>query len=178
MTSQHLERIDTVTFMNSLPPVTLELIKSIQAMNIEPIVYGSQGVSLYIGQFKEFGDIDLLVDKQWVNERWQNLIAKMSEIGFVLVDEHEHEFSNPAGTTIAFAGSDILIRDGITKSVNDAVESFELDTILVRTLKPEVFLRAYEFSALDGYRMANRNKKDNVVIGLLRDYLAKTKGQL
>lgn len=157
--------------MLSLPQKTLDIIESVQKMGIVPILYGSQGVSLYVGQFTRFGDIDLLVDTKWINEQWQVLIAKMGEIEFELIDEHEHEFADHSSTTVAFAANDILVRDGISGSVRNAIQTLEVNNTEIHTLKPEVFLKAYEFSALDGYRKEIRNKKDSIVINLLKDYL-------
>lgn len=160
------------TTMPSLPKKTIQVIESIEKIGISPILYGSQGVSLYIGQYKQFGDIDLLVDTKWIDKRWQALVAKMGEIGFELIDEHEHEFSDHHGTTVAFADSQILIRDKIAASVRDATQTIEVNNTKIRTLKPKAFLEAYEFSALDGYRKEIRNKKDGTVISLLKDYLS------
>lgn len=158
-------------YMPSLPQKTLDVITSIQDIGVEPILFGSQGVSLYIGSFKKFGDIDLLVDTKWIGGSWQTLIGEMSKLGLSLSDEHEHEFTNDEGTVVAFADVNILVRDGIAKSVDDAIQTLEVDGVKIRTLKPEVFLKNYEFSALDGYRRNTRKKKDDEVIKLISDYL-------
>lgn len=162
--------------MSSLPQETIEVIKSLQKFSIHPILYGSQGVSRYIGRFKHFGDIDLLVDGRWMKESWQNLVAIMGVLGFKLIDEHEHEFAHHNGLLVAFADSHILIRDGITKSIEDATQTWTIGDVELRTLRPEVFLRVYEFSVNDGYRRESRGKKDSEVILLIKKYLAQEQG--
>ncbi|MBP9667803.1 hypothetical protein KBD87_03275 [Candidatus Saccharibacteria bacterium] len=144
--------------MNTLPQETIRIIDSLQKNAIRPILYGSQGVSLYLGAFKEFGDIDLLVRKEWLQERWEELVATMSDLGFVLHDEHEHEFIASNGLLVAFAGSDILTRDRISRSVEAALATIDVEHVAITTLKPESFLNAYEFSAKDGYRKNFRHK--------------------
>ncbi len=157
--------------MSSLPQKTLDIIASIQNTGVEPVLYGSQGVSLYIGAFKKFGDIDLLVDAKWVEANWQTLITKMDGLGFSLSNEREHEFADSDGTVVAFADVNILVRDNITDSVDAAIQIQKIEGAEIKTLKPEVFLEAYKFSARDGYRRGTRKKKDDVVIELISDYL-------
>ena len=138
------------------------------------MLYGSQGLSLYIGRYKKFGDIDLLVETKWINEQWQDLVAKMGELDFKLIDEHEHEFVDNTSTKVGFAANYILVRDKIAGSVSNAIHTLVVNNTEIHTLKPEALLKAYEFSALDGYRKEIRNKKYSTVINLLKDYLIKT----
>ncbi len=157
--------------MNILPKVTLRIIKNLRAAGVDPILYGSQGVSLFIGNFKEFGDIDLLVDQRWMANDWENLVVIMSKIGFELHDLHEHDFVNVEDLHVSFASKEILIRDGITSSLKDSTTTFLINSTSIKTLKPKVFKRAYEFSEQDGYRKKTRGKKDQIVIALLIEYL-------
>ncbi len=135
-------------------------------------MYGSQGASLYLGAFKEFGDIDLLVPDEWVSQDWSKLVTIMQGLGFALVDEREHEFTHSSGTRAAFAGRNILIRDGILESLDDCMREFEINGVSVQSLKPEIFKKAYEFSVKDGYRKDIRGKKDRQIIELFEKYLA------
>lgn len=160
--------------MVNLPDSTLSTLRYLELEGVDPILYGSQGVSLYIGPFKQFGDLDLLVNHKWVDEDWRLLITKMERLGFSLNDEHEHEFVNQDGAVVAFANSSILVSDKVTDSVINAIQMHDVDGTQVRTLKPDIFLKAYEFSVQDGYRKTVRNKKDSVVIKLLSDYLKST----
>jgi len=116
--------------MPNLPPATTRLIAALQKVGIDPILYGSQGVSVYLGAFKQFGDIDLLIESRWLGADWQH-----------------------------------------TASLEDALEIFTVNDTTIRTLKPQLFKKAYEFSVRDGYRTAVRGKKDTDVIARLNDYL-------
>lgn len=100
----------------------------------------------------------------------------MQKQGFTLHDEHEHEFTNNAGTIVAFASEEVLVRDKIVASVRDSLQVIYVDNVPIQTLRPETFLQAYKFSMNDGYRKHARGKKDEHVILLLKDYLANAHG--
>lgn len=155
-----------------LPQPTLDVIRYLQSLHIEPVLYGSQGVSLYLGAFKKFEDTDLLVDPEWLNDRWPQLIAHMNDAGYNLTNEREHEFKNEREAAVAFADITILVKDGITTSLDDAITKLQIGDNTLQTLTPHAFKRAYEFSAQDGYRIQTRNKKDQRVLELLTAYLA------
>jgi len=39
---------------------------------IDPILYGSLGVSVYLGNFKKFNDIDFLIEDEWLSNKWDD----------------------------------------------------------------------------------------------------------
>jgi hypothetical protein len=154
--------------MSTLPVATLDIIRYLQSNNIDPLLYGSQGVSLYLGAYKDdFCDVDLLIPEVWITDKWSDLILIMSKNGFELVNEHEHEFNNNSGVAVGFASETILIRDGITQSLDNIVVTMKVKDVDIRTLDLCAFKSAYEFSVKDGYRKHNRNKKDQNVIDLI-----------
>lgn len=142
------------------------IIKSIlEKSNIDPILYGSLGVSVYLGSFKKFNDIDLLVEDKWLDNQWKDLIEIMNENGFFITDEMEHEFENEDKVKVAFAKQSILVKDKICNP-DDAV-TIEKEGIKIRTLTAKDFLKAYQFSVKDGYRTEGRGKNDQVIIDKL-----------
>jgi len=156
--------------MSKLQTQTLSILKYLIGNGINPILYGSQGVSLYLGNFKKFNDLDLLVDDRYLGNDWHLLVETMQNYGFSLVDIHEHEFTNENKFKVAFAGEQILIRDGIVESIKD-VRIVKVDNVEVRTLKVEAFIKAYEFSKRDGYRKEVRGKNDTEIISKLKNIL-------
>lgn len=153
--------------MKIIPDTTVSLISNLQSHGIDPILYGSQGVALHIGKFKEFGDIDLLVQDEWIGNRWDELVAIMAELSFEMVNRHEHEFKNQSDISVGFAAESILTRDRILTSGLQEVLRVRFGRTVVRTLNKVAFLRAYEFSVRDGYRVEQRGKKDADIIKLL-----------
>lgn len=155
--------------MSTLPEKTMHTIQYLKNKGIDPILYGSQGVSIYLGAFKEFGDIDLLVPDEYLNSKWQFLQDIMEEDRYSLVDSHEHEFKNDDNQIVAFASMNILLRDGVLSSLDDVIELDVVNT-KVKTLRAKDFIKAYEFSKKDGYRKNNRGKNDQDIIDLLKNY--------
>jgi len=48
-----------------------KILEAIKKLGIKPIIYGSFGVVNYLGNFKKFEDIDILIDDEFVNKRWE-----------------------------------------------------------------------------------------------------------
>lgn len=161
---------DTPESLAQNDKMTLEKAASVMANLAEHGVvgtlYGSLGVSVYVGDFKEFGDADLAVAPEWTGERWGELQEIMGSLGYQLVDAKEHEFHSTYGESVAFAPLSIFERDGIEFDEHDIVT---VPTAVgeIRTFTPELFKRAYEFSVKDGYRTEERGKKDQLVLDLL-----------
>lgn len=144
-----------------------KIIETLKELNIKPVVYGSFGVSNYLGHFKIFEDIDLLVENEFINQRWEEFKKFLKSKGFNLIDEREHEFEL-GGKKVGFASKEILIRD---KIIDDYLELIQYKNLDVLTLAPESFLKAYRFSEKDGYRINTRNKKDKDIIEKLETYI-------
>ena len=134
---------------------------------VDGTLYGSLGVSVYVGNFKEFGDADLVVAPEWTGERWDELQEIMSSLGYQLVDAKEHEFHSARGESVAFAPVTIFERDGIEFDETQDVVTVPTVDGEIRTFTPELFKRAYEYSVKDGYRTEERGKKDQLVLDLL-----------
>ena len=145
----------------------VKIIKILKKLNIKPVIYGSFGVSYYLGNFKKFDDIDLLVEDKFINDKWEEFNKFLLSYNFILINEREHEFLFD-NLKIGFATKSILIKDGIIKDYKDLVKYGEVDAY---TLRPEQFLAAYRFSLKDGYRLKNRLKKDQEVINKIIEYM-------
>lgn len=150
-----------------------DIMANLAAAGVVTTLYGSLGVSIYIGDFKEFGDADLVVAPEWVNESWGDLQGIMESLGFQLFDEKEHEFHNASGESVAFAPQTIFARDGIDFDEARDIVSVPTASGTIRTFMPELFKRAYEYSVKDGYRTEGRGKKDQLVLELLDAYTRK-----
>lgn len=147
--------------------ILLEIIEILKKLNIKPVVYGSFGLSFYLGNFKKFGDLDLLVEDRFIEDDWYKFKALLELNGFVLTNEAEHEFIYK-DIKIGFAKKGILIKDNIIKSYSDLVNYKNGEAY---TLTPEHFLGAYKFSQQDGYRITRRAKKDQEAIDKISEYI-------
>lgn len=154
--------------MENFLSIVLGVIKEFEP---EPVVYGSFGLSLYLGKYKkDFGDLDILIADFLLEDGWDNLKEHLLKNGFVLQDEGEHEFSYE-GNVVGFGKKSDLIRDGIIKDYTELVFA---DVFGALTLTPESFLKAYTFSKDDGYRREVRGKKDEETISKIKNYLKQT----
>lgn len=144
-----------------------KILDILKERNIKPIVYGSFGVSIYLGSFKNFEDIDILIEDEFINDKWEEFKKLFESKGFFLVNEKEHEFEL-TGKKVGFASKDILIRDKIINDFSELVQYKNKDAL---TLTPEDFLKAYKFSVKDGYRINTRGKKDSGIIERMEIYI-------
>jgi len=152
--------------MNEFLDKILEILKE---LNIKPVIYGSFGVATYLGNFKDFEDVDILIEDEFINEKWEEFLELFELNGFNLINEKEHEFEFN-GKKVGFASKNILIRDKIINNFLELVQYKNKDAF---TLTPEGFLKAYEFSVKDGYRINTRGKKDEEIIEKLEAYIKK-----
>ena len=146
-----------------------KILEVLKKLNIKPIIYGSFGVSLYLGKFKDFEDIDILIEDEFINKKWEEFKKFFESNGFILIDEKEHEFELD-GKKVGFASKNILIRDKIITDYSELVQYKNKNAF---TLKSESFLKAYRFSFKDGYRINTRGKKDADIIKRLEKYINK-----
>jgi len=144
-----------------------KILEILKTLNIKPVIYGSFGVSYYLGDFKNFEDVDILIEDEFVNNRWGEFRKLFELNGFNLINEKEHEFEF-AGKKVGLASKKILIRDKIISDYSELIQYENKDAF---TLTPGDFLKAYKFSIKDGYRINTRGKKDEDIINRLKTYL-------
>jgi len=137
---------------------------------IDSILYGSLGVSVYLGNFKQFDDIDLLIEDSYLLDKWPVLIKIMKNNGFELIDTREHEFKNKQEVKVAFAKKSILVGDNICDPTKD-IQTCRKDGILIKTLSKQAFINAYTFSSKDGYRKEKRGKNDLDIVDRLKNMI-------
>ena len=146
-----------------------KILEILKELNIKPVIYGSFGVATYLGNFKDFEDVDILIEDEFVNDKWQEFRKLFESKGFFLINGKEHEFEL-GGKKVGFASKNILIKN---KIINDFSELVQYKNINALTLTPEDFLKAYRFSVKDGYRINTRGKKDTEIIKKLETYILK-----
>ena len=124
---------------------------------IVPLLYGSIGLEYLTGEDLGAEDIDILVPRVFVIERWQEFKAVLEENGYVLFDEREHTFVRD-GMAYSYADvEDLEFFAGI--SVSD-IEVRESNGVRFLLLSLEQYLAVYQKSSKDGYRVNVRQKKD------------------
>ena len=121
------------------------------------LLYGSLGLEYLIGDALGSDDIDILVSRVFITDRWQEFKAVLEEHGYVLVDEHEHTFVRNG---VAYSYADIEDLESFAGINTEDVEMHEAGGVSFLLLSLEQYLAVYKQSSKDGYRVNVRQKKD------------------
>ncbi|UTC62974.1 phosphoribosylanthranilate isomerase [Treponema sp. OMZ 788] len=144
---------------------------------ITPTLMGSLGLEFISKEDWEPSDIDIHVPgdpRGWEAPdelriyNWDKIMAVMKELGYNLIDVHEHEFQK-TGVSVEYGTIDALYDfAGIYES---DIELIQLDGIKFRVPSLKQFLGIYEASSKDSYRNDNNNNKDFKKICWLNSHL-------
>ena len=126
-------------------------------LGIVPLLYGSLGLEYLTGDDLGADDIDILVPRIFITERWHEFKAVLEEHGYVLADEHEHTFARDG---VAYSYADIEDLESFAGINTEGIEVHEADGVRFLLLSLEQYLAVYQKSSKDGYRVNVRKKKD------------------
>ena len=126
-------------------------------LGIVPLLYGSLGLEYLTGDALGADDIDILVPRVFITERWHEFKAVLEEHGYVLVDEHEHTFVRDG---VAYSYADIEDLESFAGINTEDIKMYEVDDVRFLLLSLEQYLAVYQKSSKDGYRVNVRQKKD------------------
>lgn len=153
--------------------IFLEVAKELnKSFNLVPILFGSLGLTRVINWDRAVNDIDFLVPKEFLKENWQTLISLMENLGFTMIDEHEHEFVR-SGESVAFGEEDDLKELAQVDPKNLRVA--EVNGAKFRELSANQYLSVYTTFSRDQYRQEKRGKADQEKIAKIQEYLQKTR---
>ena len=125
--------------------------------DIVPLLYGSLGLEYLTGDVLDADDIDILVPRIFITDRWQEFKAVLEEHGYVLVDEHEHTFVRDG---VVYSYADIEDLESFAGINTEDIDVHEVDGVRFLLLSLEQYLAVYKQSSKDGYRVNVRQKKD------------------
>ena len=146
-------------------------------VGITPTLMGSLGLEFISKEDWDPSDIDIHVpgdprgweapDELRIYD-WDKIMAVMKEVGYNLIDVHEHEFKKN-GVSVEYGTIDSLYDfAGISES---DIELIQLNGIKFRVPSLKQFLNIYEASSKDSYRNNNNNNKDFKKIAWLNSHL-------
>ncbi len=144
-----------------------------ERLQIIPLLYGSLGLEYATGGNLNADDIDILIPEVFLKERWDGFVTVLTEAGYVLVDLHEHTFRKD-GVEYSYASLEELEPFAGIPAAEIAVK--EENGVSFRLLSPEQYLRVYETSIRDGYRITVRNKKDREKIEFITEFMKRRDG--
>ena len=126
-------------------------------LDIVPLLYGSLGLEYLTGDALGADDIDILVPRVFITERWHEFKELLEAQGYVLTDEHEHTFVRDG---VAYSYAYIEDLESFAGINTESIEMHEVDGIRFLLLSLEQYLAVYKQSSKDGYLVNVRQKKD------------------
>ena len=126
-------------------------------LGIVPLLYGSLGLEYLTGDALDADDIDILVPRVFITERWHEFKSFLEAQGYVLADEHEHTFVCDG---VSYSYADIEDLESFAGINTEDIEMYEADGVSFLMLSLEQYLAVYKKSSKDGYRVNVRQKKD------------------
>ena len=124
---------------------------------VVPQLYGSLGLEYLTRDVLGVDDIDILVPRVFITERWHEFKSLLEAQGYVLFDEHEHTFVRDG---VAYSYADIEDLESFAGIRMKDIEMREADGVSFLMLSLEQYLAVYKKSSKDGYRVNVRQKKD------------------
>lgn len=128
-----------------------------EKFGIVPLLYGSLGLEHLTGEALGADDIDILIPRAFITERWQKFKAVLETQGYVLTDAHEHTFVRDG---VACSYADIEDLESFAGIRAEDIETHEVNGVRFLLLSLEQYLTVYKRSSMDGYRVNVRQKKD------------------
>ena len=122
-----------------------------------PLLYGSLGLEYLTGDDLGSDDIDILVPRILITDRWRDFQTVLETAGYTLQDEHEHTFIRDG---VAYSYADIEDLEPFAGIRTEEIEKREKDGVSFLVLSLEMYIKVYKKSSMDGYRVKFRHKKD------------------
>lgn len=140
-----------------------------QQFHITPLLYGSLGLEVLTNTALGADDIDILIPKSFVTgDRWMEFRNYLEVCGYTLIDEHEHTFVKDQ-VEYSYAGIEELRSFADIRLCDIALHTKESAQYLLLSL--EQYLRVYERSCQDGYRINVKEKQDHQKIAFIKEQL-------
>ena len=124
---------------------------------IVSLLYGSLGLEYLTGDALGADDIDILIPRVFITERWHEFKVLLETHVYVLADEHEHTFARDG---VAYSYADIEDLESFAGINTETIEMHEVGGVRFLLLSLEQYLAVYKQSSKDGYRVKVRQKKD------------------
>lgn len=135
---------------------------------IIPLMYGSLGLEYITGESLCADDVDILIPEKFITDKWDEFKGILISEGYILIDAHEHTFIKDG---ICFSYASIEELESFANINLSDIEQRVIDGIEFKVLSLEQYLRVYQSSVKDGYRVNVRQKKDNEKITFIEKML-------
>ena len=142
-------------------------------INIIPLLYGSLGLEVLTNSSLNADDIDILIPQVFVTgDKWKEFNLFLESHGYALIDEREHTFRKDS---VDYSYASI---EGLKEFADIDICDIEIRNISgakFMLLSLEQYLKVYQKSSQDGYRMNIKEKQDNQKIEFIKQQMNCTK---
>jgi peptidoglycan/xylan/chitin deacetylase (PgdA/CDA1 family) len=142
-----------------------QIVLDLRSLGIEPILYGSKGVSVYFGEFQTINGIDLLLPTEVFETHFDWLDKAMLMLGWARTMQ-KYEYIQ-GGERVFFAPNKLLFDEFIITSFSQLVD-ITIDGVTVKSLSPSQLLKVYKLHSQDPERKA-KFTEDSQIITLLEE---------
>ena len=118
-------------------------------LGITPLLYGSLGLEYLTGKDLNADDIDILIPRTFLTEKWNDFQTVLENNGYALTDEHEHTFEKNG---IHYAYAQIEELESFAGIPVAEIATLDAGDVRFRLLSLQQYLKDYSVSAKDGYR--------------------------
>ncbi|MEE1503285.1 MAG: GNAT family N-acetyltransferase [Acutalibacteraceae bacterium] len=140
-----------------------------EKFNIVPLLYGSLGLEVLTKSSLNADDIDILIPQVFVTgDKWTEFKLFLESHGYILIDEHEHTFRKDS---VDYSYASL---EGLKKFAGIDICDIEIRNISgtkFMLLSLAQYLKVYQKSSQDGYRMNVKEKQDNQKIEFIKKKL-------
>lgn len=154
----------------------IKITEKLNTIGIVPLLMGSVGLEIITGKDWNAKDLDIHVpgDKRgWevppetAIDNWEAIKIMMNDLGYRLINLHEHEFYKDGLFSVEFGIIDTLPDFAGVKL--DELELHQSGDAQFYLLNPKQYLALYKVSSRDSYRSDKNNHKDFVKIDFLEN---------
>lgn len=137
--------------------------------NIVPLLYGSLGLELLTNSSLNADDIDILIPQVFVTgDKWKEFKLFLESHGYTLINEHEHTFRKDC-VDYSYASVESL-KEFADIDICD-IEIRNISGTKFMLLSLEQYLKVYQKSSLDGYRINVKEKQDKQKIEFIKQQI-------
>ncbi len=134
--------------------------------NIVPLLYGSLGLEVLTKSSLNADDIDILIPQVFVTgDKWKEFKLFLESHGYSLIDEHEHTFCKD-DVDYSYASVEGLKEFACIDICDIEIRNISGTKFMLLSL--EQYLKVYQKSSQDGYRMNVKEKQDNQKIEFIK----------
>ncbi len=137
--------------------------------NIVSLLYGSLGLEVLTNSSLNADDIDILIPQVFVTgDKWKEFKLFLESHGYTLIDEQEHTF-HKGDVDYSYASIEGLKEFAGINICDIKIRNISGTKFMLLSL--EQYLKVYQKSSQDGYRINVKEKQDNQKVEFIRNHM-------